>query len=252
MTSRVEHFSAQPFSLCLGAGFFGFFAHTGVLLELEARGLAPARVHGVSAGALAGGLWAMGLEAAELEARLDALRREAFWDPGLPLGGLLKGRAFGALIRDATAATGRTRVEESKVPLSVAAWDLAQRRALALIEGPADRAIRASCCVPFMFRPVRMGSRLFLDGGLGDRDGEHTCPGHEPTLVCAIPSRSRRPVFKTPPPPTGRAAGRFVLDDLPPVSPFALERGPLALRQARERFARWLDEPMPTPRAQAS
>jgi len=52
-----EWLAAAPYTLALGAGFFGFFAHTGVLRALEESGVSrPRRVVGVSAGALAGGL----------------------------------------------------------------------------------------------------------------------------------------------------------------------------------------------------
>ena len=87
--SNRDWLASQPFTLALSAGFFGFFAHTGVLQALEEAGLRPRRIVGVSAGALAGGLWASGLSAAELAEELVRLRRVDFWDPGLPLGGLL-------------------------------------------------------------------------------------------------------------------------------------------------------------------
>ena len=64
--SRADALRDQPFTLVLSAGFFGFFAHTGVLASLEEVGLVPERIVGARAGALAGGLWAAGLSAAEL------------------------------------------------------------------------------------------------------------------------------------------------------------------------------------------
>ena len=52
-----EWLSAEPFSLALSAGFFGFFAHCGVLQALSARGLVPARLSGASAGARSVAAW---------------------------------------------------------------------------------------------------------------------------------------------------------------------------------------------------
>ena len=80
--------------------FFGFFAHVGFLQALEELELRPQAVIGVSAGALAGGLWSSGMSADELEAELRSLSRDKFWDPGLPIGGLLKGLKFDRLLRD--------------------------------------------------------------------------------------------------------------------------------------------------------
>src|SRR3954463_9458738 len=82
-----------PFSLGLSSGFFGFFAHTGVLTVLEDEGLLPARLSGSSAGALVSGLWASGLPSSRLREALFALRREDFGDPSPGLG-LLSGRLF--------------------------------------------------------------------------------------------------------------------------------------------------------------
>ena len=88
-----EFLSERPFALGLSSGFFGFFAHTGVLSVLEDEGLLPARLTGSSAGALVAGLWASGLSTTRLRDELFALRREDFWDPRPGLG-LLHGRLF--------------------------------------------------------------------------------------------------------------------------------------------------------------
>src|SRR5690349_3081769 len=81
----------KPFSMTLSAGFFGFFAHAGVMTVLEDTGLLPVRISGASAGALVGGIWASGVNATTIRDELLRLRREDFWDvrPGL---GLLAGR----------------------------------------------------------------------------------------------------------------------------------------------------------------
>src|SRR5690606_33221631 len=50
--THSDWLAREPFTLALSAGFFGFFAHTGVLLALEHAGLRPRRIVGVSAGAL--------------------------------------------------------------------------------------------------------------------------------------------------------------------------------------------------------
>ena len=82
----ADWLAEAPFGLAMSSGFFAFFAHTGMLAALRARGLAPAHVAGASAGALVGGAWAAGLEPQELAAELTALRRADFWDPAPGLG----------------------------------------------------------------------------------------------------------------------------------------------------------------------
>src|SRR5512138_1576520 len=92
--SLRDWLAAAPFTLAMSSGFFGFFAHAGVVSVLEEEGLTPARICGSSAGALVGGLWAAGVRAARIREELLALRREHFWDVGGPGLGLLRGRLF--------------------------------------------------------------------------------------------------------------------------------------------------------------
>ncbi|MFY0536572.1 patatin-like phospholipase family protein [Nannocystis pusilla] len=144
---------------------------TRVLQALEEAGLAPRRIVGVSAGALAGGLWASGLSASELAEELLRLRRADFWDPGLPLGGLLKGGKFAAKLRSLLDDRGVGRVEDCRLPFAAVVYDVASRRVRAVDQGPLGPAIQASCTVPLMFRPLRHEGRLLLDGGVADRLG---------------------------------------------------------------------------------
>src|SRR5437762_11950148 len=92
----AERLRAEPFELILSSGFFGFFAHAGVVAALEEVGLTPALVGGSSAGALVAGLWGAGVPAAAIRDRLFALKRADFWDPD-PLLGVGGKRGFGLL-----------------------------------------------------------------------------------------------------------------------------------------------------------
>lgn len=246
--ARTHHdwLGAEPFTLLLGAGFFGFFAHTGVLAALEEAGIVPRRVVGVSAGALAGGLWAAGVPLDGLRAELEALRREDFWDPGLPLGGLLKGRKFALKLRDLLAPTGVAEVGDCRVPFAAVASDVLRRRAVVLDDGPLELAIRASCTVPLMFRPLRAHGRLLVDGGVFDRPGLSAIASGERVLMHHLPTRSpwrmTRRSRAAPQPVAGRVM--LAIDDLPRVGPSRLEHGPPALRHARERALRWLEAPL--------
>lgn len=245
--TRAQWLAREPFTLVLGAGFFGFFAHTGFLQALEAAGLHPRRVVGCSAGALAGGLWASGLAADALADELAALRRDEFWDPGLPLGGLLRGRKFNAKLRGLLARSGVQQVHECRVPFAAIVHDVVRRRCLALEAGRLDLAIQASCSVPLMFRPVWVDGRLLVDGGVSDRMGEVALAPGERVLGHYLPSRRRvlRPSRQAPP---AEIPGRrlvVITPDLPRVTPFRLEHGPVARQRTRDHVARWLDAPLP-------
>jgi NTE family protein len=244
--TRAQWLAREPFTLVLGAGFFGFFAHTGFLQALEVAGLHPRRVVGCSAGALAGGLWASGLSADELETELLALRRDEFWDPGLPLGGLLRGRKFNAKLRHVLARAGIEHVHECRVPFAAVVHDVLRRRCVALEAGRLDLAIQASCTVPLMFRPIWVDGRLLVDGGVSDRIGEVALAPRERALLHWLPSSSRRVLGSRRVAPPAAAAERLtvITPDLPRVTPFRLEHGPVALARTREHVARWLDAPL--------
>jgi NTE family protein len=219
-----------PFTLALSSGFFGFFAHAGVLAVLEEEGILPARVCGSSAGALVGGLWAAGLPASRIQDELLALRREHFWDPRPGLG-VLRGGRFRSRLE--SLAPVRT-FAECRVPLAVSTFDLAARRTTVLRAGDLAPAIHASCAFPFLFQPVRIGRRLFLDGGVLDRPGMAGASAEERVLYHHLTSRSpwRRPgspALRVPERPRMQVVA---LEGLPRPGPFRLARGPEAMERS--------------------
>jgi NTE family protein len=242
--SNHEWLAARPFTLALSAGFFGFFAHTGVLRALEEASLVPRRIVGVSAGALAGGLWASGMSAAELAEELLRLRRVDFWDPGLPLGGLLKGRKFTDKLRALLDPRGVSEVEQCRIPFAAVVYDVVARRVRAVERGPLGPAIQASCTVPLMFRPLRHQGRLLIDGGVADRLGLCALQPEERALHHALKSRTGMR-WAEPQDMSHKPYRRiFAVDGLPKVSPFKLEAGPAAYEQAHAAARRWLAAPV--------
>jgi NTE family protein len=242
--SLAEHLNGRAFALALSSGFFGFYAHAGVVAALEEAGLVPARLSGSSAGALVAGLWAAGLPAARLTDELLALERADFWDPGPGLG-LLRGELFRRRLERLLPAP---RFADCRVPLSVSAFDVGARRTVVIEDGDLASAIAASCAFPGLLHPVRRGGRLLSDGGIADRPGLaglRAQPAGEATLVHCLATRSpwrRRgsPVLAAPSRPdtiTLRILG------LPRVHPFRLAAGRAALAAARQAARRALAAP---------
>jgi NTE family protein len=221
----------RPFALGLSSGFFGFFAHTGVMTVLEDEGLLPMRVSGSSAGALVAGLWAAGVPAARLRDELFTLRREHFWDPSPGLG-LLRGRLFRerllALLPVQTFGACR-------VPLAISVYDVLSRRTRVVDVGDLAPAIQASCAVPLLFHPIWVGGRPLLDGGIADRSGLSGMPAGERVLYHHLASRSpwRRSGSASLAVPERADLTALVIERLPRVGPFQLEEGPRAFEAAR-------------------
>jgi NTE family protein len=241
MSTLREWLSGGPFTLAMSSGFFGFFAHAGVMSVLEEEQLLPARVSGSSAGALVGGLWAAGVSPRTICTQLVELRREHFWDvrPGL---GLLRGELFRARLESML--HGRT-FDECRVPLAISAFDLGARRTAVLCTGPVAPALHASCALPFMFQPVRIGRRFYLDGGILDRPGLHGVQHGERVLHHHLLSRSpwRLPGSAALRPPERLNLKTVAIAALPRVNPFRLERGVEAMRRAAEGMRAALSRP---------
>lgn len=238
MTLR-SFLAEQPFTLGMSSGFFGFFAHAGMLAALEQEGLRPAAFAGASAGALVGGLSAAGLDAASLARELSALDRAAFWDPAPGLG-VLRGERFRARL---SALLPVSTFEGCERPLVLSVFDLIRRETVVLDRGPLVPAIYASCAVPLMFHPLRRDGRLLADGGISDRPGLAGVPDGTRLLYHHIASRSpwRRPGSPSLRVPSRANALALVVEGLPRSGPFALERGRLAHAAAREATLRALD-----------
>lgn len=234
-----------PFSLAMSSGFFGFFAHAGVLSVLEEERLAPARASGSSAGALVVAAHAAGLSSAELVVELARLERAHFWDPG-PLLGLLQGGLLrGELFRQRLEALLPVRTFDAcRIPLAISTFDVRTRRTHVIDRGELGSAIVASCAVPGLFRPVRREGRLLLDGGIRDRPGIEGLPRGGRVLFHHLASRSpwRRTSDLALPRREGLVA--LVLEGLPRSGPDDLASGRRAMSLARDAARRALDRPI--------
>ena len=231
-----------PFTLSMSSGFFGFYVHAGALTALADAGLAPRAVTGSSAGALVTGLYAGGVSLDAMRERLATLRRDDFWDPA-PGAGLLRGGRFRAML-DALLTV--TDIEHAKVAYAPSVFDLGSRQTTVLRRGSIAGAIHASCALPVLFHPVRLGGRLYSDGGIADRPGLAGVEAGERVLYHHLASRSpwRRagsPSLKVP-----RRSGLAAVSigALPRVNPFALDRGMVAFAMAEKAMRRALDEPV--------
>ncbi len=240
-----DHLAARPFALGLSSGFFGFYAHAGMLLALEEAGLAPARLSGSSAGALVAGLWAGGVPARAIADELVALERVDFWDPAVGLG-LLRGERFRLRLERILPVRS---FEHCRAPLAVSAFDIGARRTRVLDRGDLASALVASCAFPGLLQPVRRDGRLLSDGGIADRPGLAGLaaqPAGELTFYHHLASRSpwRRPASPSLDIPARADMVTLRIQGLPRVNPFRLHAGRSAMSTARRAAAAALARPL--------
>ncbi|HEX4338793.1 MAG TPA: patatin-like phospholipase family protein [Polyangiaceae bacterium] len=246
MTLR-QWLESAPFTLAMSSGFFGFFAHAGVLSVLEEERLLPARVAGSSAGALVTGFWASGVTARELVRELLRIDRRDFWDPGFGPG-LLRGRLFESLLERLLPV--RT-FAACRVPLRVSVFDVATLRTRVLDSGALAPALRASCAVPGMFHPVLHEGRALYDGGILDRPGLAGVGASERVFYHHLASRlplARLHGALGRDIPRRRELVPLVIPELPRCDPFRLEEAPRVVELAMAATRRELDRDVSPPR----
>lgn len=241
-TTLSDHLHRAPFTLAMSSGFFGFFAHAGMLAALESAGHRPVAFAGSSAGALVASLAAAGADAGTIVDELQRLDRADFWDPA-PGPGLLRGAKFRSKL---AALIPVERIEACPRPLRVSTFDVRRRATHVIDRGPIVPAVYASCAVPGLFHAIEHDSRWLLDGGVLDRPGIAGIPEGTRILHHHLASRSpwRRRGSPALVPPRRDGLVSLVLRDVPRSGPFRLDEGRRALAHAREATLRALARPI--------
>ena len=148
--------------LALGAGGTKGSAHAGVLKVLDEAGVPIDLIAGSSIGAVYAASYAAGVSGAEMVE--DVLRTSpadvfAFFrkrlrlTPDNHLGAIVCRRLDGLEFADL------------RLPLTVVASDLFQRRPVLIRKGSVLKAVEASIAVPMMASPVRLNGYYVVDGG---------------------------------------------------------------------------------------
>lgn len=157
---------AGGIGLALSGGAARGIAHVGVLEVLVEEGIPVRAVAGTSAGAIVGALLAAGVPPAEMSRLALGTRWLDFFRVRLPRGGMLSGAGLEEFLEGALPA--RT-FADLGLPFAAVATDLATGERVDLTQGPLAPAVRASCSVPVLLEPVRLGGRLLVDGGVSSQ-----------------------------------------------------------------------------------
>lgn len=149
--------------LVLSGGAARGFAHLGVLKALEEFGMKPDIISGVSAGAIAGALYADGFSPEEI---MEIYTRKSifeFMQMTVPKTGIFKATGLReTLVKHLRAQT----FETLKIPLVVTATNLLEGKSEYFRKGNLLDAIMASSCVPVLFEAVIINKVPYIDGGI--------------------------------------------------------------------------------------
>ena len=156
--------STPTVGLALGSGSARGWSHIGVIQELEAMGIRPQVVAGTSIGALVGAVYVSGQlrDFSDWLVKLTVRDVVRLMDFTLS-GGIVKGeRLFGYFGEHHPNPEIRS-LEQRYVSV---ATEMKTGREIWITQGPVLQAARASCAIPGVFTPVKLGERWMLDGGL--------------------------------------------------------------------------------------
>ncbi|MCE5195441.1 MAG: patatin-like phospholipase family protein [Nitrospiraceae bacterium] len=150
-------------AVVLGAGASKGFAHIGVLKVLEANKVPIHMIIGTSAGSFVGALYSYGYNAFELQKISFAIEKGDIVDLFLPDNGFIKGEK----LQDYVNKTIRnTPLEKLKIPFYAVATDIQAGKEMIFGTGNTGIAVRASCSIPGIFKPVNILGKMYVDGGV--------------------------------------------------------------------------------------
>ncbi len=151
--------------LVLSGGAARGLAHLGVLKAMEEVDLHPDIISGVSAGAIAGGLYADGKSPEEI---LEIFKENGFFDFArftLPKAGFMSTeKLLNVLKRELNAKV----FSDLSIPFFAAAANLNAGKIMYFSEGELAKRIVASSSIPVLFKPVEIEGSIYVDGGVFD------------------------------------------------------------------------------------
>ena len=168
----IRELAHTQVGLALGGGGARGMAHIGVIKTLEEEGIPIDLIAGSSMGGIVAAVYAQGRPGPRLLA--DTRHYWAnlgnflfdFLDYEFPRTNLLRGRKIKQIIKSVM--EGVT-IEECQIPLVLACTDLLTAKQVVLEEGNLGEAIIATGALPGIFRPVRWGKYLLVDGAVIDK-----------------------------------------------------------------------------------
>ncbi|MBX3073459.1 patatin-like phospholipase family protein [Candidatus Obscuribacterales bacterium] len=171
--------------LALGGGGARGAAHVGVLKVLEKEGIKFDIITGTSIGSVVGGLYAAGVSLDQMEDAFESgkLMRNFMTVPltvriavapvmfvprllgSKAYDGLYKGNKFRNYVKkDIT--VHQIDIEKLNVPFSAVSLNLLDGKPYMIQRGNLGYAMQASTAVPSLRKPVEIGDKLFVDGGV--------------------------------------------------------------------------------------
>ena len=173
-------------ALVLGSGGARGLAHIGAIETLEERGYTITSIAGCSMGSIIAGMYAAGQlqQAKEWFLKVDMQLIWRMIDFNLlSTNSLVKGER---IINELEKVVPDRPIESLNIPCAIVASDMINTEEVLFREGSLFDAVRASISIPLFFKPVQMGQRLLIDGGILNPLPLHIVPRTEGDILVAV------------------------------------------------------------------
>ncbi len=148
--------------VALSGGFVKSLAHAGLLKAIDEAGLTVHAISGASSGSIVAALYAAGIKPDEMLEISKSLSWRKVAKPSLK-GGIFSLEGLYDILMELL---GELNVEELKIPFAATVVDIKTLKPKFLKEGRVADCVVASCSIPPLFSPWRVGSSYYVDGGI--------------------------------------------------------------------------------------
>ncbi|MBM3501766.1 MAG: patatin-like phospholipase family protein, partial [Armatimonadetes bacterium] len=165
LPKAIPPVSTQPVKIAvvLGAGVSRGFAHVGVLKILETQKVPIHLIVGTSVGSFVGSIYCSGIDAFHVQKMALALQKEDVFDLTIPDNGFVRGEKLENYVNKSVR---NAAIEQLKIPFRAVATNIQSGEEVVFGMGNTGMAVRASCSIPGVFQPVRIGDTSYVDGGV--------------------------------------------------------------------------------------
>jgi NTE family protein len=155
--------TTMKIGLVLSGGGARGIAHLGVLKALLEKGIEISMISGCSAGAIVGAMFAAGYSPDHIYELVVSTNTLRAMRPSWSRSGLLHmNRAEEVYLKYIP----HNSFEKLKIPLTVNATDLYAGETVYFSKGELLKPVMASCSIPGLFEPVKLGDKTLIDGGV--------------------------------------------------------------------------------------
>ncbi|MBR5900549.1 MAG: patatin-like phospholipase family protein [Clostridia bacterium] len=160
----------KKFGLALGSSGARGTSYIGFLKALEEEGLKPSYIAGSSMGSVVGACYSLGMSPSQMMDEVCKLKFSQLIDVSLSP---VKNAAFlrsNKLIKKLEEYFGEKTFADTLIPFSAVATDLITGKTVVLKDGDLLKVgVAASSAMPTIFKPIDLGDKCLVDGGISCR-----------------------------------------------------------------------------------